>query len=647
MPHFSTAARLTAALLLLPVALPLAYPASFLADGVDLDDLAGEGSRFYDAGKGWNWIRYNDTLQEVWDADGSWERLGDLAGYATRPASQWVPGGYGNLYKLRQDENKCWAYTSSNVLQYWQDTYGQFYRGASPLPTGLTYSRENLVKFGGIQSTAISLLFYDNTNNIGGDSSFAFEWYLRGHFTHNTNGDQVFTNATSEGGYFSDYFNPDGSWSFGYESAARTDLQAWAESFAKALGCSLGEDGQYHTVTEGQIAYVSLIGDTGQHAVTCYGFETDGNGALSAIYCADSDNEDGFALDKFYVGADALLYTDEACTQAFGSYYLNSLAYINTPDSLKRLLAGSRADVLLWGEGSGTWSPDILGEGHWETEAGAAAEFMKSKDVRFTEASADRTIKVDADVTAGSVTVVTVLGRTDTFSPAAEGGAVLHATEYVKEGSGQNRVEVQLDTKQVSVAGGELVLAGQGSGAWELTSLQLAAGTTLSVIIGGGSATDGGEHGALVLGKEANMEVGKGAVLKADLSLSGATLSLEDTLTMASASLTLGGDNTLLWRARALPNDVVLATGVTSLTLITGEETRTYQLGEVWDAAEGMDASLFFSNLEGSDYRLYYNNLNGGTVGMLSVPTPEPSAAFLSLMGLAGLALHRRRKAAL
>lgn len=646
MPHFSTAARLTAALLLLLAALPLAYPASFLADGVDLDDLAGEGSRFYDAGKGVNWIYYNNTLKEVWAADKSWDQLGDLADDATRPTGLGATGGYSNLSNLRQDYSKCWAYTSSNVLQYWQDTYGQFYRGSSPLPAGLTYSRENLEKFGGIQSTAVSLLFYKNTNDIGGDSSYAFEWYLRGNFTHNTNGQEMFTNATSEGGYFSDYFNPGGSWSYGYEAAARTDLQAWTEAFAKALGCSLGEDGQYHTVTEGQIAYVSLISDTGQHAVTCYGFETDGNGALSAVYCANSDNEDGFTLDKFYVGRDALLYTDEACTQSFGNFYLNSLAYINTPDTLKRLLAGSRADVLLWGENSGTWSQDIFGEGDWETEAGAAAEFIESKDVRFTEASADRTIKVDANVTADSVTVVTAQGRTDTFSPAAEGGSVLHATAYVKEGAGRHVVEVQLDTKQVSVAGGELVLTGQGSGAWELASLQLAAGTTLAVYAG--AAEEGeGKLRSLVLGQGARMHVGKGAVLKADLSLSGATLSLEDTLTMASASLTLGGDNTLLWRTRALPNDVVLATGVTSLTLITGEETRTYQLGEVWDAAEGMDASLFFSNLEGSDYRLYYNNLNGGTVGMLSVPTPEPSAAFLSLMGLAGLALRRRRKAAL
>jgi len=624
---------------------PSAWAATFIADGVDPDDLAREGSRFYDAGKGLNWLYYNSTLKDVWGQDKDWHQLGDLAQYATTPTGLGVTGGYKNLESLRDDQNKCWAYTSSNVIQYWQDVYGQFYKGSEPLRSGLTYSRENLEKFGGTQSTAISLLLYKNTADEGGDSTYAFEWYLRKGFTTDTNGRTIFTNKTSQGGFFSDYFTSngsDGSWTFGYKSAG--DLKGWANSFATALGCTLGADGNYHTTDEGQIAYVSLLGTTGMHAVTCYGFETNKAGELSAVYFADSDNQDGFKLEKLYVGENAALFKDAAHTDAYG-FQISNLAYINTPASLKRLLAGSRSDSLLWDGGDGIWLDGDTGSSHWEAQkadgSSTDAAFTNGKTVRFAAASNHRQVTIDSDITAKTVTVETAQDKTDTFAKGK--GTVIHAEEYVKEGAGLNIIDVKLDTQKATIRGGEAWLAQQGSEAWQLTSLTLADGATVTVCQDGMD----GSTGAITLGAGARFEAGKGATLYANLLLNGATLALSGALELGGSALTLGGGNTLLLQDMPAATDYILATGVGSLDFAL--PTRGLQALSAADGAtagtleEGIliPASDIFTNVDGS-YMLYYSRANNGTLGMRSAP--EPATGTLSIAALALLAARRRRR---
>lgn len=619
------------------------WAATFIADGVDINDLAREGSRFYDAGKGLNWLYYNSTLKEVWEQDKDWHQLGDLAKHATTPTGLGVTGGSWNLASLRDDQSKCWAYTSSNVIQYWQDVYGQFYKGSEALPSGLTYSRENLTKFGGTQSTAISLLFYENTENVGGDSTYAFEWYLRKGFTTDTNNRAVFTNKTSQGGFFSDYFTnngSDGGWTFGYKSAG--DLKGWANSFATALGCTLGADGNYHTADEGQIAYVSLSG-SGNHAVTCYGFETNEAGELSAVYFADSDNVDGFKLEKLYVGEYATLYKDAALTDEYG-FQISSLAYINTPASLKRLLAGSHTDTLLWAGGDGIWQDWDTERSHWKAQkadgASADAAFTNGKTVRFAAASAHRTVTIDSDITAKTVTVETAQDKTDTFSKGK--GTVIHAEEYVKEGEGLNIIDVKLDTQKATIRGGEAWLAQQGSEAWQLTNLTLADGATLTVCQDGMD----GATGSITLGAGARLETGKNATLYANLLLNGATLALSGALDLGGSALTLGGGNTLLLQDMPAAADYILATGVGSLDFdlpTRGLQALLAADGTAGGAlAEGilMPASDIFTNVDDS-YMLYYSNANGGTLGMRNVP--EPATGALSIAALALLATRRRR----
>jgi len=632
-----------------------AWAATFIADGVDPDDLTCEGSRFYDVGKGWNWKleNYENVLKEVWESDGNWNQLGDLAKYARNPG-WWETAGSSHVYLLTQDKSKCWAYTSSNVIQYWQDVYGQFYKGKEALPSGLTYVPGNLVKFGGIQSTAISLLFHENTNDIGGDFAYAFEWYLRDgsvspyvYDSSTMSSSGHFTNKTSQGGYFSDYFtsnSPGGAWTFGYESASAFDLKGWANSFAKALGCELGVDGNYHTVDEGQIAYVSLLVSTGQHAVTCYGFETNEAGELSAVYFADSDNVDGFKLDKFYVGEYAELYQDKELKTKTGMQ-LSSLGYINTPASLKRLLAGSRTDSLMWNGGDGIWMDGDTGSSHWEAQkadgTSADAAFTNGKTVSFAAASNHRQITIDSDITAKTVTVDTAQGRIDTFARGT--GTVIHAGEYVKEGAGVNIIDVKLDAQEVTIRGGAALLAQQGSEAWQLTSLTLADGTTLTVCQDGMD----GSTGTITLGAGSRLEAGKNATLYANLLLNGATLALSGALELGGSALTLGGGNILLLQDMSAATDYILATGVGSLDFAL--PTRGLQALSAADGAtagtleEGIliPASDIFTNVDDS-YMLYYSSANNGTLGMRSVP--EPATGALSIAALALLAARHRKR---
>ena len=134
------------------------------------------------------------------------------------------------------------------------------------------------------------------------------------------------------------------------------------------------------------------------------------------------------------------------------------------------------------------------------------------------------------------------------------------------------------------------------------------------------------------------------SILNANLVLDGATVTLNNALTMGS-TLTLNNVNLINWDALVAANagggPIVLFTSVDSLTLGSGDSAFEAEAGTEYAASKA------FSNTNMDNYKLQIvGSPENYTVQMVkSAPTPEPTTATLSLLALMGLAARRRRKA--
>lgn len=138
------------------------------------------------------------------------------------------------------------------------------------------------------------------------------------------------------------------------------------------------------------------------------------------------------------------------------------------------------------------------------------------------------------------------------------------------------------------------------------------------------------------------------STLNANLVLDGATVTLNNALTMGS-TLTLN-DVTLsmfglLGGHIAEGTEIILFRGVDSLTLGTGTASAA-----VITTESNVDASTYFTNLGQRDFLLTYTGGAAGSDGIVALvaqrAVPEPTTATLSLLALMGLAARRRRRKA-
>ncbi|MGN0821473.1 MAG: PEP-CTERM sorting domain-containing protein, partial [Akkermansia sp.] len=191
-----------------------------------------------------------------------------------------------------------------------------------------------------------------------------------------------------------------------------------------------------------------------------------------------------------------------------------------------------------------------------------------------------------------------------------------------------------------------------GTGGLSLSELVIGAGSTVQAWGTGDTWSQDAEATVLMRGSEdtpVTLTVGTAgqtgtSTLNANLVLDGATVTLNNALTMGS-TLTLNNVNLINWDALVAANTsgdpIVLFTSVDSLTLGSGDAA------VVAAADTKYDASKAFSNANMSNYKLQMVGTAGDyTVQMVqNAPTPEPTTATLSLLALMGLAARRRRKA--
>ncbi len=435
-------ALLCSALLACMAASPSAHADTFTAEGVTVTGstysylgdsyttvatLGSDTNRFYDGGKGTYWDGYNSVVRagavELFEASGnSFSFLGDLQ---TRiPASSSSSCTASSFQNLTDDGQLCWAYTSSNVLQYWQSYYGVFAKKAGDTSKaapihGYTYDEANLSKLGGTQSLKLNMEFYDKWKNTGGTSQAALAWYLGG-----LSSESLENPKAASGGYFATYF-PDATQSTDYTT------YHWGgdsyERFSANLKTLFGQDDG----TKGQIVHLDLwsSGYTG-HAVTCYGYETDADGNITAVYIANSDDQ-AHGLIKLTVkweamsnGTGAVLYDgDYKWTYAGKDWRITSMNAIDTPDVLKSMLAEYESGNQVWMGNLESWTDPITVEADvnvlptdetgWMVYAGTDTEhagyynayYSNERGVEFNDDALSSTVKVAEDIAVTSMEV--------------------------------------------------------------------------------------------------------------------------------------------------------------------------------------------------------------------------------------------------
>lgn len=165
------------------------------------------------------------------------------------------------------DSSLCWAITGSNMIQYWQDTYHRYSDNETATPTGLTnenYATPSGTRYLNVYEHALS----NAQSNEGGDISSFIEWWHTGSAPKTGNNTLI---SQSTGFYNNMYAQNTPSYT---KTTETNDMATFIISNSFVKGTSIGLD----------------IQGKCNHAITCWGYETDDNGNLTALILTDGDD---------------------------------------------------------------------------------------------------------------------------------------------------------------------------------------------------------------------------------------------------------------------------------------------------------------------------------------------------------------------
>ncbi len=604
----------------------LAFPStlwatSYLAEGVNKDNVMAS-DRFYDGGKGYYW---------------------GLPG-AMPVADPFVANASMYLY---DDSGHCWAYTTANAIQYWQTYYGVFSDKADELPYGHTYAKRYFETTGGTQSLEVNMAYYHNWLDEGGTMYAALPWYMGGEVLYS----ELMRPGYSSVGYFSSYFdrmsggtiirdNPYMETEFIDASSPKSSFD---DAVTRLLGYTRKADGSYELTNKGQLLYLGMTGfdyvTSGGHAITCYGFDTDEAGNVTALWVVNSD-DCSYEIFKLYVkriNVGYALYTDAACQKLWRyagmAWYIDEISTIKTPEVLQDMLAeySDTSKPLYWNGGTREWGGKAgvatteelpTKATGWEAVAGTgtthagfyASYYDGARPVVFDDRaeSSGTAISLASHVTTPSMSVAN-----SAVSYSINGaGYSLTATSLSKTGSADIHFSnVALNASQTTISQGRLEL-GKGAVLTGATvELSAVSGSTAALCFSGGSAT---LTGALTVGSGSILDVTAGTVITAtDVHFAdGSTLSMtlgraggDTPLLSLTGNLMLGNKSTIdLTLSSALTGDSVVytlasATGALDLNLAnncivsgSGYETSGYS-ADLQISEDGKSIQVVFVNV--------------------------------------------------
>ncbi len=579
------------------------------------------------------------------------------------------------------DSLMCWTHVATNSIQYWQDVYGVFYKdtgnmaatssgSARKLPNGYM-GTENIYEGGtdvdvnNARELNIAPVFYNSWKNTGGSFGEAADWFFKADSTTNpwdANGQWTYAtphpgkdyddsfSCGTPGGYYSEYFgngNSDRDAFVTINAAAETsaanatfaynDREALKQALLAGLGFTRQDDGSYVQTQEGMMAALSLSG----HVLNCYGFTTDANGTLNTVLIADGDNGTT-RLQELLIKEEngkLVLYRSSSAAYINTSTYIDGVSYINTPEVLQNMLKEYRSldEAAVWNgkETNATWQTqvDVVDsqiadeKTGWDVLVNGDNIDTKHHGYYHGYALEGRKVLFDDHADADHRRI-TINGTVST--PHIEIAAAGY--EFVK------------GTDGAITDGADLVIrsgAGLHSGVTlNLKNLSLEFGATLSMEEAADRITVFGElHVAKNPLSAFTMRstIQTSACIDADLDLTSATnITLEGAVDMKGHTLMLGQNTVITLNLDALAgNDIPFFTNVGVL-----EIDGVGKIENGTDLTEVLNITYAGNTQPGEDvFRLLYTEN-----GTLTLQIPEPATTALSLLGLCGVAMRRRRK---
>ena len=238
----------------------------------------------------------------------------------------------------KSDRELCWAAAASNLIQHWQDYYYKQHDTGETPPNGL--NDNNYTSPTGTQYLAVFDAFRDNWEDAGGLAGYGFQWWFLGKDKVAADASGNLEKNADSAGYYQGIFTDTTSCYVQQDllTAADREGHPQEECFRQTMDAALGKAGQ--GVSLG-IYIADENGEIGSgHAITCWGYETDADGKLSAIYITDSDDR-YYGATKVRVEVDAdgslMLNSYDLASYNFNrdaGYFIGLMEYIDTPESI-------------------------------------------------------------------------------------------------------------------------------------------------------------------------------------------------------------------------------------------------------------------------------------------------------------------------
>lgn len=249
----------------------------------------------------------------------------------------------------KSDSELCWAAAASNLIQHWQDYYyGKHDDGKTP-PNGL--NGNNYTSPTGTQYLAVFDAFRDNWEDAGGLAGYGFQWWFLGKDEVAADASDNLEKNADSAGYYQGIFTGTTPCYVQQElmTAAERGNLSQEECFRQTMDTALGKAGQ------GVSLGIYIADENGKigsgHAITCWGYETDADGKLSAIYITDSDDR-YYGATKVRVEVDAdgslMLNSYDLASYNFNQkskYFIGLMEYIDTPASIAQKSADLTSSI--------------------------------------------------------------------------------------------------------------------------------------------------------------------------------------------------------------------------------------------------------------------------------------------------------------